>query len=94
MSRDLDTKLADFDRHADLAVTVLIHWLEEHREYLIAGARGRLIWGHYRFRDTLMYEYGVDELRANAAEELFDAINYEARRLGLAPSCEESPSAA
>lgn len=83
MSTDLDSKLADFDRHADLAVTFLIGWLEEHREYLISGARGRLIWGHYRFRDSLMYEYGPDELRANAAEEIFDAINYETRRLGL-----------
>lgn len=79
----MEDKLEAFDRHADLAVTSLIQWLEEHREFLIAGARGRLVWGHYRFRDALMYEYDSDELRANAAEELFDAINYEARRLDL-----------
>lgn len=48
---------------------------------LIAIARGRHAWGHYRYGDGLMYEYDQDELVANAAEELADAINYLALML-------------
>lgn len=41
-----------------------------------ACAKGRHAWGSVRYGDKLMYEYGDDELRANALEELADAINY------------------
>jgi hypothetical protein len=76
----LDAKLADFDRHADGAVRYLAAWLDEHAAALITMARGRLVEGHYRYRDRLMYEYSNDELLAEAAQELADAINYVALR--------------
>lgn len=83
MSRDLDDKLTTFDGSADAAVSYLIRWLETDREALIALAKGRHVEGHYRFRDGLMYEYDADTLKAEASQELADAINYIARRLDL-----------
>ena len=81
--RPLESKLADFDRHADLAVSYLVAFIEEDREPLIHQARGRLVEGHWRYRDRLMYELGTDELLAETSQEIADAINYLARRLDL-----------
>lgn len=79
----LDAKLATFDQHADQAVTELIEWLTADRAALIALAKGRHVEGHYRYADKLMYEYSRDELRAEASQELGDAINYLARAIHL-----------
>ena len=73
-------KLEEFDQHAEAAVDELIALLQADRDQLIVYARGKLVWGHYRYRDRLMYEYGTDQLRAEAVEELGDAINYLTRR--------------
>lgn len=74
--RDLETKLAIFDAHSRDALSYLVKWMVEHPDALVTMARGRLVEGHYRYRDRLMYEYGDDELVAQAAQELADAINY------------------
>lgn len=80
---ELGRKLQTFDEHADQAVDYLISWLTYHRDYIIAIARGRHCWGHYRFGDKLMYEYGPEELEANAVEELADGVVYITRRISL-----------
>lgn len=72
----LTEKLASFDEHAEAAVDELLAWIRRDRAALIAAARGRLVEGHYRYGDKLMYEYGVDELKAEASQEVADAINY------------------
>ena len=82
--RSVRAKLEEFDRHAEAAVDDLIRLLQQDREQLIVYARGKLVWGHYRYRDRLMYEYGQEQLLAEAVEELGDAINYLARRQTLA----------
>ena len=81
--RALDSKLRDFDSQADAAVTWLIAFLDEYRAELVHLARGRLVLGHFRFRDRLLYEYSRDELTAETAEELADAIVYISRMLDL-----------
>lgn len=83
MSESLDAKLELFDRHADQAVDDLIAWLTEHRADLIAVARGRHVWGHYRYGDANFLEYDAQRLRAEQAEELADAIVYGSRRIVL-----------
>jgi hypothetical protein len=83
--RRLEYKLADFDRHADLAVTFLVEFIEEYREPLIAQAKGRMVEGHFRYADRLMYEYSADELLAETSQEVADAVNYLARRLSIRP---------
>lgn len=72
----LSEKLESFDQHAEAAVDELLAWIERDRVALIAAARGRLVEGHYRYGDRLMYEYDVDELKAEASQEVADAINY------------------
>jgi hypothetical protein len=79
----LEHKIGDFDRHADEAVTWLVNFLEDYREPLIHAARGRLVEGHFRYGDRLMYELSRDELAAETLQELADAVNYIARRLTL-----------
>lgn len=79
----LDAKLADFDDHADDAVDDLIDWLEEHRDDLIAVARGRHVTGHYLYEDRNFAEYDIPRLRKETADELADAIVYTSRRLRL-----------
>ncbi len=81
--RPLEEKLADFDRHADVAVGFLLAFIDEYREPLIHQARGRLVEGHWRYRDRLMYELSGDALLAETSQEVADAINYLARRFGL-----------
>jgi hypothetical protein len=39
-------------------------------------ARGRHAEGHYRFGDSLMFEYGQEQLVAEAAQEIADAVCY------------------
>ena len=81
--RSVRTKLDDFDKHAEKAVDDLIELLQRDRDQLIVYARGKLVWGHYRYQDRLMYEYGAQQLLAEAVEEVGDAINYLARRQAL-----------
>ena len=81
--RPLEEKLADFDRHADAAVGFLLAFIEEYQEPLIHQARGRLVEGHFRYRDRLLFELTPDELVAETSQEIADAINYLARRFGL-----------
>jgi len=83
MSRDLERKLYEFDSVAHQAVDQLIEWIARDRDELIVMAAGRLVEGHYRYRDRLMYEYDADTLKAEAAQEVADAINYLARRQSL-----------
>lgn len=73
---DLSRKLAAFDANANTAVDYLIDWLQRDRDALIAQAKGRLVEGHYRYGDRLMYEYTQDQLLAETSQELADAINY------------------
>jgi hypothetical protein len=76
VNRELAEKLESFDQHAGAAVDALLEWIARDRDALIAAARGRLVEGHYRYGDRLMYEYTVDELLAEASQEVADAINY------------------
>ena len=82
----LNDKLVTFDRYAPAAVVFLIQWLEEEHEALIAQGKGRLVEGHYRFGDRLMYEYDDDTLRAEASQEVADAVNYIHLLLSRQPS--------
>ena len=72
----LQKKLDAFDKHSREAFDELLEWLHRDREALIHAARGRLVAGHYRYGDRLMYEYGQEQLQAEACEEIADAINY------------------
>jgi hypothetical protein len=74
-------KLEAHDEYAKLALRYLIDWLRDDPEPLLAMARGRHAEGHYRYGDTLMFEYGQDELVAEAAQEVADAICYLALNL-------------
>lgn len=82
-SLSLDAKLELFDRHAPQAVAELIEWLQASADDLIAVARGRHVTGHYRYRDRGVFDKSIDDLRAEAAEELADAIVYSARQIHL-----------
>lgn len=77
----MDAKLAVFDEHAADAVAFLIDWLGDHGTDLVAVARGRHVEGHYRYGDRNFLEWDDDELLAQAAQELGDAIVYISRRL-------------
>lgn len=77
----IEQKLAELDPHRHAAVRHLIEWLLTEPEGLIAMARGRHAEGHYRYGDTVMYEYDQRTLDAEAAQELADAINYVALKL-------------
>lgn len=79
----MSAKLHGFDLHSGEAVDYLIEWLSSEREALIAMARGRHVWGHYRYNDSLMFEYNEHQLKVEAAEEIADAIVYLARRLQI-----------
>ena len=69
-------KLLAHDEYAKAAVQYLRDWLRDEPEPLLAMARGRHAEGHYRYGDRLMFEYGQDELVAEAAQEVADAICY------------------
>jgi hypothetical protein len=78
--RTLPSKLAEWDANADEAFEDLLRWIVSQRNELLAVARGRHVWGHYRYADRNYYEYDVDRLVSEAAEEIADAINYFTRR--------------
>ena len=69
-------KLADHDEYAKAAVRYMIDWLRDEPEPLLAMARGRHAEGHYRYGDTLMFELTQNDLQAEAAQELADAVCY------------------
>lgn len=77
----VDAKLAAHDEYAKSAIRYLIDWLRDEPEPLLAMARGRHAEGHYRHQDSLMFEYSQNELTAEAAQELADAICYIALML-------------
>ena len=72
----LQAKLDAFDKNSRAAFDELLEWLHRDREALIHAARGRLVEGHYRYGDRLMYEYDQEQLQAEACQEIADAINY------------------
>ena len=74
-SRRID-KLDTHSLRAQPAVDALVEWLRQEPELVIAAARGRHAEGSVRFGDTLMYEYDDATLRAEALQELADAVNY------------------
>ena len=80
---DLDAKLGVFDEYAEETVDELIDWLTNHGDDLVAMARGRHVEGHYRFGERGLFEYDVNHLKAEMAQELADAIVYGARRRHL-----------
>lgn len=75
------SKLLAHDEFAPAALRYIIDWCRDDPEPLLAMARGRHAEGHYRYRETLMFEYSQDELTAEAAQELADAICYLALKL-------------
>lgn len=79
----LDAKLRVFDEYADQARDELVRLLTEDWEYVKAVARGRHAWGHFRYGDSLMFEYEPNQLAAETVEELADGVVYTARRLSL-----------
>lgn len=79
----LQEKLVVFDRHAEQAANQLLVRLTAERASLIALARERHVAGHNRWGDGKLFEYGIQRLRDEAAEELADAIVYHARLIGL-----------
>jgi hypothetical protein len=58
-------KLGAFDAQVDGVRDELVRMLTEEWEQLLAVARGRHAWGHYRYGDRLMYEYTDEELAAS-----------------------------
>ncbi len=91
MSRDLENKLADFDKHAPAALSWLISFMEDYANPLVDLARGRQVAGHFLYGDRLMYEFDRDRLAAEIAEELADAIVYASYRLSLKEPSAVSP---
>lgn len=87
----LSRKLEQHEQYAARAVQYLIDWLSADGYELEALARGRHVTGHYLYGDTLMYEYDARRLKAEAAEELADAVNYIALMLRRADS-DDAPS--
>ena len=81
--RSLPSKLAIHRDISPDALDWLLEFMQDEREALLALSAGRHAWGHFRYGDSLMYEYDAPRLRAEIAEELADAINYAARLLEL-----------
>lgn len=79
----LDEKIAAFDAKAPAAIRWLSLFLEEYEDAIIHAARGRLVEGHFRYGDRLMYELSREQLAAEIVQELADGVNYAARRLEL-----------
>ena len=78
---DIDHKLAELDPFRLAAVRFLIDWLRDEPDAIVAMSRGRHAEGHYRYGDSVMYEYDQRTLQAEASQELADAVNYIALRL-------------
>lgn len=79
----LDAKLAVFDEHAERAVDELLDWIGRNRGDLVAVARGRHVLGHYLYEDANFLEWDARRIRAEAAEEIADAIVYLSRLIHL-----------
>jgi hypothetical protein len=77
----IQQKLADLEEWFPAAVVYLIDWLRNEAEPLRAMANGRHAEGEYRYGSVGMYALSADELRAEAAQELSDGINYVALML-------------
>jgi hypothetical protein len=84
--RTTTSKLTEWDANADLAFEELLNWIAQNRDELLAVAKGRHVWGHYRYADRNYYEYDADRLVSETAEEIGDAINYFTRRRVLRES--------
>ena len=69
-------KLAIHDEYSGAALYALIDFMENEPALICAAAKGRHAEGSLRFGDTLMYEYDDATLRAEALQELADAVNY------------------
>lgn len=76
-------ELASFDRHANLAVTYLISYLEEKREEILHLARQRFVAGYDLFPDRPLFSKTPEQLLRETDEELADAVVYVARLLDL-----------
>lgn len=77
----INAKLEALREHHRAAVMYLVDWLREEPEPLLAMADGRHAEGEYRYGMVGMYRLSADELEAEAAQELADAINYIALKL-------------
>lgn len=78
---EVERKLRELDPYRTQAVDWIGDWLGGDWTGLIAVARGRHAEGHYRYGDSVMYEYNQQTLIAEAAQEIADAINYIALML-------------
>lgn len=72
----LESKLEDFDRLAERAFVCWMAYQESYRDEVIARGRERLIEGHHRYGDRLMYEFSPERLVSEALEEAADGVNY------------------
>jgi hypothetical protein len=84
--RTVSSKLVEWDANSDAAFEELLTWIQGNRDELLAIAKGRHVWGHYRYADRNYYEYDADRLVSETAEEIGDAINYFTRRRVLRES--------
>ena len=69
-------KLDTHHAYAEPALSALVQWMCDEPGLIIAAARGRHAEGSIRYGDRLMYEYDDATLRAEALQELADAVNY------------------
>lgn len=83
MARNLTDKLEHWDEHADDAFEWMLTFAREHKDEVLAVARGRHVLGHHRLGDSKFYEYSKGELTAELIEELADGVNYTTRRLTI-----------
>lgn len=74
----IEEKLDALEQWMPAAVAYLVDWLRNESRPLVAMANGRHAEGEYRFGSVGMYALSPDELRAEASQELADAINYTA----------------
>lgn len=78
----MNEHLADFDRHADGAIEILVNLLNTPagRANVKALARARFIQGFDQFPEGRIFTFGVNRLVEETLEEMADAVVYEARR--------------
>ena len=73
--------MRDLDPYRLQAIGYMREWLLADQDLIAAMARGRHAEGHFRYGDSVMYEYDQRALKAEAAQELADAVNYLALML-------------
>ena len=83
LEAERERALSSFDRHADLAVTFILRYLEERREDLIELARERFIEGFDLYPDGPLFDKSSWELVEEGDQEGADWIVYVARMLDL-----------